>query len=143
MFFFYFGIRIHTPSKRNKYIINLVLYLQRLEMRAKKFGVPLSDTAKKEARAARFNITSDTAENGNKSKSAASIKNSQVVRFFMILSYKMLKNISKTHTKLKYCRTQPMTYWRREQKGLDAMSQPLWKRYVTQIHWQKYLWKWS
>ncbi|KAL0133476.1 hypothetical protein PUN28_000903 [Cardiocondyla obscurior] len=41
---------------------------ERLEMRAKKFGVPLSETAKKEARLARFNV------NNQNNKSAASIK---------------------------------------------------------------------
>ncbi|XP_046743563.1 SAP domain-containing ribonucleoprotein [Diprion similis] len=40
---------------------------ERLEMRAKKFGVPLSESAKKEARSARFN------SNTQNSKSAASI----------------------------------------------------------------------
>ncbi|XP_015123573.1 SAP domain-containing ribonucleoprotein isoform X2 [Diachasma alloeum] len=42
---------------------------ERLEMRAKKFGVPLSDTAKKEVRSARFN-----SENQSNGKSSASIK---------------------------------------------------------------------
>lgn len=41
---------------------------ERLEMRAKKFGVPLSEAAKKEARLARFNV------NNQNNKSAASIK---------------------------------------------------------------------
>lgn len=41
---------------------------QRLEMRAKKFGVPLSESAKKEARLARFNV------NNQNHRSAASIK---------------------------------------------------------------------
>ncbi|XP_011156505.1 SAP domain-containing ribonucleoprotein isoform X1 [Solenopsis invicta] len=41
---------------------------ERLEMRAKKFGVPLSESAKKEARLARFNV------NNQNNKSAASIK---------------------------------------------------------------------
>lgn len=40
---------------------------ERLEMRAKKFGVPLSESAKKEARSARFNA------NSQNNKSAASI----------------------------------------------------------------------
>ena len=55
-------------------------------MRAKKFGVPLSDTAKKEARAARFNIGDTTSTNN---KSAASIKSAPVVRIF--LTNKMFK----------------------------------------------------
>lgn len=38
-------------------------------MRAKKFGVPLSEAAKKEARLARFNVI-----NNQNNKSAASIK---------------------------------------------------------------------
>ncbi|XP_008550682.1 SAP domain-containing ribonucleoprotein [Microplitis demolitor] len=42
---------------------------ERLEMRAKKFGVPLSESAKKEARSARFNSI-----NNQNNKSAASIK---------------------------------------------------------------------
>ncbi|XP_011308809.1 SAP domain-containing ribonucleoprotein isoform X2 [Fopius arisanus] len=42
---------------------------ERLEMRAKKFGVPLSDSAKKEARSARFN-----SENQSNGKSSASVK---------------------------------------------------------------------
>ncbi|KAH0953031.1 hypothetical protein HN011_000905 [Eciton burchellii] len=41
---------------------------ERLEMRAKKFGMPLSEAAKKEARLARFNI------NNQNNKSAESIK---------------------------------------------------------------------
>ncbi|KYM81309.1 SAP domain-containing ribonucleoprotein [Atta colombica] len=41
---------------------------ERLEMRAKKFGMPLSEAAKKEARLARFNV------NNQNNKSAASIK---------------------------------------------------------------------
>lgn len=41
---------------------------ERLEMRAKKFGVPLSESAKKEARLARFNT------NNQNNKSAASVK---------------------------------------------------------------------
>ena len=41
---------------------------ERLEMRAKKFGMPLSETAKKEARSARFN------SNLQNNKSSASIK---------------------------------------------------------------------
>ncbi|XP_014207912.1 uncharacterized protein C31H12.03c isoform X1 [Copidosoma floridanum] len=49
---------------------------ERLEMRAKKFGVPLSDTSKKEARAARFNT--GTKNSNNTGKSAASIKNTPV-----------------------------------------------------------------
>jgi SAP domain-containing ribonucleoprotein len=43
-------------------------HFQRLEMRAKKFGMPLSEAAKKEARLARFNI------NNQNNKSAESIK---------------------------------------------------------------------
>ncbi|XP_001600780.1 SAP domain-containing ribonucleoprotein [Nasonia vitripennis] len=57
---------------------------ERLEMRAKKFGVPLSETAKKEARAARFNITSDNTTN-NSSKSAASIKSAPVHTSYEVL----------------------------------------------------------
>lgn len=49
-------------------------------MRAKKFGVPLTDAAKKEARAARFGITDSN--NTSNSRSAASIKSSTVVSFF-------------------------------------------------------------
>lgn len=56
--------------------------LQRLEMRAKKFGVPLTDAAKKEARAARFGITADS--NSSNNRSAASIKSSTVVSFVTI-----------------------------------------------------------
>ncbi|XP_078050123.1 SAP domain-containing ribonucleoprotein isoform X3 [Augochlora pura] len=41
---------------------------ERLEMRAKKFGMPLSEAAKKEARSARFSI------NNQNNKSAASVK---------------------------------------------------------------------
>ncbi|XP_012241046.1 SAP domain-containing ribonucleoprotein isoform X2 [Bombus vancouverensis nearcticus] len=41
---------------------------ERLEMRAKKFGLPLSEAAKKEARSARFSI------NNQNNKSAASVK---------------------------------------------------------------------
>lgn len=41
---------------------------ERLEMRAKKFGVPLSEAAKKEVRSARFSI------NNQNNKSAASVK---------------------------------------------------------------------
>lgn len=43
---------------------------ERLEMRAKKFGVPLSEAAKKEARLARFNVNNQNISY----KSAASIK---------------------------------------------------------------------
>lgn len=57
---------------------------ERLEMRAKKFGVPLSDSAKKEARAARFNITSNNGTTAS-SKSAASIKSSTVETSFEVL----------------------------------------------------------
>ncbi|XP_014207913.1 SAP domain-containing ribonucleoprotein isoform X2 [Copidosoma floridanum] len=57
---------------------------ERLEMRAKKFGVPLSDTSKKEARAARFNT--GTKNSNNTGKSAASIKNTPVPA-----SYELLK----------------------------------------------------
>lgn len=48
-------------------------------MRARKFGVPLSEAAKKEVRAARFNISSN--QNTTNNSSAASIKNAIVVRF--------------------------------------------------------------
>ncbi|KAF7390179.1 hypothetical protein HZH68_012036 [Vespula germanica] len=41
---------------------------ERLEMRAKKFGLPLSEAAKKEARSARFSV------NNQNNKSAASVK---------------------------------------------------------------------
>ncbi|KAK2576679.1 hypothetical protein KPH14_005340 [Odynerus spinipes] len=41
---------------------------ERLEMRAKKFGLPLSESAKKEARSARFSV------NNQNNKSAASVK---------------------------------------------------------------------
>jgi hypothetical protein len=51
-------------------------------MRAKKFGVILSENAKKEARAARFKITSNTAHSINNTKSAASIKSTPVVSFW-------------------------------------------------------------
>lgn len=43
-------------------------------MRAKKFGVTLNDTAKKEARSARFNLNNKTNE-----KSAASVKTPVVI----------------------------------------------------------------
>lgn len=44
---------------------------ERLEMRAKKFGVSLNEAGKKEARSARFNLTTTNDSNG---KSAASVK---------------------------------------------------------------------
>lgn len=50
-------------------------------MRAKKFGVPLSEAAKKEARLARFNV------NNQNNKSAASIK-TPVVRTHCTALYK-------------------------------------------------------
>lgn len=58
-------------SQSDKKIIKLseLGVKERLEMRAKKFGVTLNDTAKKEARSARFNLNNKTNE-----KSAASIK---------------------------------------------------------------------
>lgn len=46
----------------------IYLLKQRLEMRTKKFGLPLSEAAKKEARSARFSI------NNQNNKSAASVK---------------------------------------------------------------------
>jgi len=49
-------------------------------MRAKKFGMPLSEAAKKEARLARFNI------NNQNNKSAASIK-TPVVRSLQFMIY--------------------------------------------------------
>ncbi|XP_058793434.1 SAP domain-containing ribonucleoprotein [Phymastichus coffea] len=57
---------------------------ERLELRAKKFGVPLTDSAKKEARAARFNITANSNTTTN-SKSAASIKSGIVDTNFELL----------------------------------------------------------
>lgn len=42
-------------------IIKLIL-LQRLELRAQKFGLPLSTEARKEARAARFGSETDTSK---------------------------------------------------------------------------------
>ncbi|KAK0081159.1 hypothetical protein PV325_012685 [Microctonus aethiopoides] len=62
------GMSSDQPQKR---IIKLseLGTKERLEMRAKKFGVPLSDAAKKEVRAARFE--SNNQSNG---KSAASVK---------------------------------------------------------------------
>lgn len=51
------------------------MHIQRLEMRAKKFGLPLSEAAKKEARSARFSI------NNQNSKSAASVKTPVVYIF--------------------------------------------------------------
>ena len=65
-------------------------------MRAKKFGVPLSETAKKEARAARFNITSENKNGTTTNGSAASIKNSKVVIFFaFFLTYSIKLNDAK------------------------------------------------
>lgn len=59
---------------------------ERLEMRAKKFGVALSETAKKEARAARFKITSNNSVTSNSnSKSAASIKSTPVHTTYDVL----------------------------------------------------------
>lgn len=49
-------------------------------MRAKKFGVPLTDSAKKEARLARFN--------SNNSKSADSVKTPVVSLYFKIRIWK-------------------------------------------------------
>ncbi|XP_018394406.1 PREDICTED: SAP domain-containing ribonucleoprotein [Cyphomyrmex costatus] len=64
------GAKVIEDAPPEKKIIKLseLSTKERLEMRAKKFGVPLSETAKKEARLARFNI------NNQNNKSAASIK---------------------------------------------------------------------
>lgn len=51
------------------------ILLQRLEMRAKKFGLPLSETAKKEARLERFN------SNGTSSDSKSISTNGSVVSY--------------------------------------------------------------
>ncbi|KAG8039748.1 hypothetical protein G9C98_000477 [Cotesia typhae] len=61
------SVEAAEPQKR---VIKLseVGIKERLEMRAKKFGVPLSESAKKEARSARFNSSNQS------DKSAASIK---------------------------------------------------------------------
>ncbi|XP_011880491.1 PREDICTED: SAP domain-containing ribonucleoprotein [Vollenhovia emeryi] len=64
------GVKIPEDIPPEKKIIKLseLSTKERLEMRAKKFGVPLSEAAKKEARLARFNV------NNQNNKSAASIK---------------------------------------------------------------------
>ncbi|XP_024868659.1 SAP domain-containing ribonucleoprotein [Temnothorax curvispinosus] len=64
------GAKVLEDAPPEKKIIKLseLSTKERLEMRAKKFGVPLSETAKKEARLARFNV------NNQNNKSAASIK---------------------------------------------------------------------
>ncbi|XP_012522376.1 SAP domain-containing ribonucleoprotein isoform X1 [Monomorium pharaonis] len=61
------GAKVLDDAPPEKKIIKLseLSTKERLEMRAKKFGVPLSEAAKKEARLARFN---------NQNNSAASIK---------------------------------------------------------------------
>lgn len=48
-------------------------------MRAKKFGVSLSETAKKEVRSARFNNNDQ-----NNGKSAASVKTPVVIKLFLL-----------------------------------------------------------
>lgn len=64
------GAKVTENAPPEKKIIKLseLSTKERLEMRAKKFGVPLSESAKKEARLARFNV------NNQNNKSAASIK---------------------------------------------------------------------
>ncbi|EFN82601.1 SAP domain-containing ribonucleoprotein isoform X1 [Harpegnathos saltator] len=57
-----------VPSEKKIIKLSELGVKERLEMRAKKFGVPLSEAAKKEARLARFNV------NNQNNKSAASIK---------------------------------------------------------------------
>ncbi|XP_014481557.1 PREDICTED: SAP domain-containing ribonucleoprotein [Dinoponera quadriceps] len=57
-----------APSEKKIIKLSELGVKERLEMRAKKFGVPLSEAAKKEARLARFNL------NNQNNKSAASIK---------------------------------------------------------------------
>ncbi|XP_020295015.1 SAP domain-containing ribonucleoprotein isoform X2 [Pseudomyrmex gracilis] len=57
-----------TPPEKKIIKLSQLGIKERLEMRAKKFGVPLSEAAKKEARLARFSI------NNQNNKSAASIK---------------------------------------------------------------------
>ncbi|XP_011494890.1 PREDICTED: SAP domain-containing ribonucleoprotein [Ceratosolen solmsi marchali] len=58
---------------------------ERLEMRAKKFGVILSENAKKEARAARFKMASNNTANLINTKSAASIKSTPVHTTYDVL----------------------------------------------------------
>ncbi|KYQ56260.1 SAP domain-containing ribonucleoprotein [Trachymyrmex zeteki] len=64
------GAKVIEDAPPEKKIIKLseLSTKERLEMRAKKFGMPLSEAAKKEARLARFNV------NNQNNKSAASIK---------------------------------------------------------------------
>lgn len=64
------GAKVIEDAPPEKKIIKLSEFStqERLEMRAKKFGMPLSEAAKKEARLARFNT------NNQNDKSAASIK---------------------------------------------------------------------
>lgn len=57
-----------APTERKIIKLSELSPKERLEMRALKFGVPLSEAAKKEARSARFSISSQN------NKSAASIK---------------------------------------------------------------------
>ncbi|XP_032678395.1 SAP domain-containing ribonucleoprotein isoform X2 [Odontomachus brunneus] len=57
-----------APSEKKIIKLSELGVKERLEMRAKKFGMPLSEAAKKEARLARFNV------NNQNNKSAASIK---------------------------------------------------------------------
>lgn len=62
--------KISGDSQPEKKVIKLseLGVKERLEMRAKKFGLPLSESAKKEARSERFNV------NNQNSKSSASVK---------------------------------------------------------------------
>ncbi|XP_076223828.1 SAP domain-containing ribonucleoprotein isoform X1 [Nomia melanderi] len=57
-----------APPERKIIKLSELGIKERLEMRAKKFGMPLSEAAKKEARSARFSI------NNQNNKSAASVK---------------------------------------------------------------------
>nr|XP_033338938.1 SAP domain-containing ribonucleoprotein isoform X2 [Megalopta genalis] len=57
-----------VPPERKIIKLSELGVKERLEMRAKKFGMPLSEAAKKEARSARFSI------NNQNNKSAASVK---------------------------------------------------------------------
>lgn len=57
-----------VPPERKIIKLSELGIKERLEMRAKKFGLPLSEAAKKEARSARFSI------NNQNNKSAASVK---------------------------------------------------------------------
>ncbi|XP_012280979.1 SAP domain-containing ribonucleoprotein [Orussus abietinus] len=56
-----------APTEKKVIKLSEVGIKERLEMRAKKFGMPLSESAKKEVRSARFNTI-------NQNKSSASIK---------------------------------------------------------------------